>query len=68
MAKEVSDIRKVRGVKNLVEYLESINCPISESTIYRLIRAQDIPFVRPTQRVLLFDLNDIDSWLGGDTK
>lgn len=58
-------LRKIRGVKKLVEYLISINCPISEATLYRLVRRKEIPFHRPTERVLLFDLNEIDNWLGG---
>lgn len=57
-------MRKVRGVGNLVEYLKSINCPLSEATLYRLVRTSDIPFSRPAPRVLIFDLNKIDEWLG----
>lgn len=56
-------MRLVRGVKALVEYLESINCGISESTIYRLIKQDLIPYKRPTPGILIFDLNAIDSWL-----
>lgn len=50
-------MRKVRGVKALVNYLESINCPIGQSTIYALLRTKSIPFNRPAVRVLLFNLN-----------
>lgn len=59
-------MRKIRGVKKLVEYLLLVNCPISEATIYRLVRTKNIPFHRPTERVLLFDLNEIDKWLSGE--
>ena len=59
-------LRIIRGVKKLVQYLISINCPISEATLYRLVRTKEIPFHRPTERVLLFDLNEIDKWLGGE--
>lgn len=61
-------MRKVRGVKALVNYLESINCPMGQSTIYSLMRTNSIPFNRPAPRVLLFDLDDIDSWLSGKNK
>lgn len=61
-------MRKVRGVKALVDYLKSINCPIGQSTIYGLIRTNKIPYNRPTQGVLIFDLDDIDKWLGGEPK
>lgn len=59
-------MRRVRGAKALVEYLTSIQCPMSESTIYRLIRSQSIPFRRPSPQVLIFDLNAIDHWLSPD--
>ena len=58
--------RKVRGVKSLVEYLKSMNCPIGETSLYKLIRTKEIPFNRPAPRVLLFDLDEIDEWLGGN--
>ncbi|MBX8942461.1 AlpA family transcriptional regulator [Lysinibacillus sp. K60] len=61
-------MRKVRGVQALVEYLESNNCPMGKSTIYNLMRKKDIPFNKPAPGVLLFDLDDIDKWLGGETK
>ncbi|MGE7545028.1 hypothetical protein [Sporosarcina newyorkensis] len=59
-------MRKVRGVKALVEYLESIQCPMSESTIYRLVKVRKIPFRRPAPQVLIFDLDAIDHWLSSD--
>ena len=60
-------MRKVRGVKALVEYLKSINCPMSEATLYRLVKREEIPFNRPAPRVLLFDLDKIDRWLDGES-
>lgn len=59
-------MRMVRGAKALVEYLESIQCPLSESTIYRLVKVRKIPFRRPSPQVLIFDLNAIDRWLSAD--
>ncbi|MBU8644777.1 hypothetical protein KM917_21035 [Virgibacillus pantothenticus] len=56
-------MRLVRGVKSLVKYLDSINCSMSESTIYRLIKQNNIPFKRPAPGILVFDLNAIDKWL-----
>ncbi|MFJ7919706.1 helix-turn-helix transcriptional regulator [Lysinibacillus fusiformis] len=61
-------MRKVRGVKELDEYLKLNNCPMSEATLYRLVKRKEIPFNRPAPRVLLFDLDDIDKWLGGETQ
>jgi len=61
-------MRKIRGVQNLVDYLESIGCSISLSTINRLMKSNEIPFTRIADRVLIFDLNEIDEWLGEGTK
>lgn len=57
-------MRKVRGVQAVSEYLDSINCPMSASTIQRLMRTKSIPFSRPSPRIVIFDLNEIDSWIG----
>lgn len=59
-------MRKIRGVEALVNYLKSINCPMSKSTIYNLMRTKSIPFNKPTPGVLLFDLDKIDRWLDGE--
>ncbi len=56
-------MRRVRGAKGLVKYLDSIDCPMSESTIYKLLREKRIPSIRPSDRILLFDLDAIDYWL-----
>lgn len=53
----------VRGAESLVKYLTSINCPMSETTIYRLVRKKSIPFRRPSPGLLLFNLDAIDKWL-----
>ena len=58
-------MRNVRGVKQLVSYLSDIGVPISESTIYNLLRENKIPHQRPSPRVLIFNLDRIDDWLGG---
>jgi len=59
-------MRKIRGVKALVEYLKLINCPIGETTIYKLLRENKIPVVKPAPRIIIFDLDDIDKWLSGE--
>lgn len=56
-------MRNVRGAKALSNYLESIGAPISESTIYSLLRQNKIPHQRPTPRILIFNLDRIDEWL-----
>lgn len=59
-------MRKIRGVKRLCTYLQEIECPMSKSTIQRLMNDKAIPFSRPSPRVIIFDLDEIDQWLGGD--
>lgn len=56
-------MRKVRGAKALSTYLESIGCPISVATIFILLREKRIPHIRPSNRILVFDLDAIDKWL-----
>ncbi|RSL28699.1 AlpA family phage regulatory protein, partial [Salibacterium salarium] len=51
------------GVKRVSQYLRSINCPMSESTIHRCMREGAIPFKKPTPRIVLFDLDEIDKWI-----
>lgn len=57
-------MRRVRGAKALSNYLKSINCDMSESTIYRLLKTKEIPNRRPSPGILIFDLDEIDKWLG----
>lgn len=59
-------MRRARGVAELVAYLESNNCPIGRSTIYKLLKQKRIPCIRPSERILLFDLDAIDRWLSLD--
>lgn len=56
-------MRKIRGYEKLINYLASIGCPMSLSTIQRLVRQNDIPYSRPAPRVIIFDLNKIDEWI-----
>lgn len=55
--------RRVRGAENLSKYLHSEGCPMSRSTIFSLLRQNKIPHIRPSERILLFDLDAIDKWL-----
>lgn len=59
-------MRMVRGVKELVAYLASQNVKISESTIYRLKKNNEIPYTRISSRITVFDLEKIDKWLIGE--
>lgn len=59
-------MRNVRGAKALSEYMESIGAPMSESTIFTLLRQNKIPHQRPSNRILIFNLDVIDDWIKGD--
>lgn len=59
-------MRMIRGAKALSEYLESIGIPMSESTIFSLLRQDKIPHQRPSPRILVFNLDRIDEWIGAD--
>jgi len=58
-------MRKVRGIQNLIDYLSTINIPISKYAIEDALRKKAIPCARPTPRILIFDLDEIDSWVSG---
>ncbi|WP_113868439.1 helix-turn-helix transcriptional regulator [Paraliobacillus ryukyuensis] len=57
-------MRNVRGAKALSRYLDTQGVPISESTIFSLLRQGKIPHQRPSPRILVFNLDAIDEWLG----
>ena len=59
-------MRNVRGAKALSEYLESIGAPMSVSTIFALLRQNKIPHQRPSNRILIFNLDVIDKWINGE--
>lgn len=59
-------MRKVRTINALYDYLKSINCPIGKTTICKLIKENEIPHIRISGRVIIFDLDEIDKWLGGN--
>lgn len=56
-------MRVIRGAKALSEYLKLVNCDMSESTIYRFMRTESIPYKRPSTGVLIFELDAINKWL-----
>lgn len=59
-------MRVTRGAKSLSAYCTELGVPLSEATIYRLIKVNAIPFKRLSRSILVFDLNAIDRWLSAD--
>ena len=61
----MSKKRRVRGARELSEYLIAEGFPMSETTIFKLLREKKIPHLRPSARILIFDLDSIDRWIEG---
>lgn len=59
-------MRNIRGAKALSDYLSSVGVYMSESTIFTLLRQNKIPHHRPSPRILVFNLDQIDEWIGGN--
>ena len=61
-----TNIRAVKTVDKLIQYLAEHNCPIGKSTILNLIHRGEIPHVKLTSHIWIFHLDVIDQWLKGD--
>lgn len=56
-------MRKINGVKSLINYLESVNFPLEEENVHELILKREIPHNNPIGNTIIFDLNHIDWWI-----
>jgi len=56
-------LRKAVGIQSLVAYLQSVNYPLSEETVQKLIAAKRIPHQRLLGKTIIFNLDYIDSWI-----
>ncbi|MEC5422074.1 helix-turn-helix domain-containing protein [Virgibacillus sp. C22-A2] len=63
MAERRQSMRNIRGVEKLEQYLIENEVPIGQTTLYKLVREKEIPHIRISSRVLVFNLDSIDSWL-----
>jgi hypothetical protein len=61
-------MRKIHGVKNLIDYLDSVNYPISEKNLNDLILSKCIPHTSPIRSIIIFDLDHIDWWISEKRK
>lgn len=55
-------MRKVKGVKSLMAYFDSVNYPID------LIARKEVLHISPISVILQFDLNHIDWWIKAHIK
>jgi len=56
-------MRKIHGIKGLINYLASMNYPLKEADIHDLIVKREIPHSKLMSNILIFDLNHIDWWI-----
>ena len=56
-------MRKIQGIKSLLDYLSSVNYPMTEDKVKDLIMKRQIPHNRPIASIIIFDLDHIDWWL-----
>lgn len=56
-------MRKVQGIKSLIDYLDSVDYPLSEETVMELIEKRNLPHSIPIKNIIIFDLAHIDWWI-----
>ncbi|MBM7647482.1 hypothetical protein JOC78_000403 [Bacillus ectoiniformans] len=56
-------MRKVNGIKNLIDYLESVHYPMTEEQINDLITEKHIPHSKLIGNHMMFNLDHIDWWI-----
>lgn len=54
---------KIYGISKLVAYLDSAGYPLTEEQILQLIAEKDIPHLRPTQNLYVFNSDHINWWI-----
>lgn len=61
-------MRKIQGIKSLMDYLNSVDYPLSEETLNELILKRDLPHTVPIRNMIIFDLSHIDWWIAEKRK
>lgn len=56
-------MKKIQGIENLLTYLDSKECPMTEEQIRNLITQRTIPHSQPFGDMLIFDKEHIDWWV-----
>ncbi|UJF25734.1 hypothetical protein [Planococcus sp. 107-1] len=56
-------MKKIQGIENLLTYLDSKECPMTEEQIRNLITQRTIPHSQPFGDMLIFDKGHIDWWV-----
>ena len=53
-------MRKVYGTQRLIEYLHSVDYPMTEEEVNNLLLRKVIPHLSPINNILIFNLDHID--------
>jgi hypothetical protein len=61
-------LRKVYGTQRLIEYLHSVDYPMTEEEINHLLLRKAIPHLSPINNILIFNLDHIDWWIKENPK
>ena len=61
-------MRKIQGLSNLVDYLESVNYPLAAEQITDLMSKRKIPHRKAFQNTVIFNLEHIDWWIAEQRK
>lgn len=56
-------MRKVSGVKSLIDYLNKVNYPMTEEKIIDLLSSKALPHQRLVNNMIIFNLDHIDWWI-----
>lgn len=64
----VINLTKIQGVKDLLKYLESAGCPMTEEQINEGIAKRQIPHSQSYANTIFFDLRHIDWWISEQQK
>lgn len=54
---------KIQGVKSLLEYLESVDYPLSENQLHEFLARRKIPHKKSYGDTVFFDSAHIDWWI-----
>ncbi|ANU28022.1 hypothetical protein [Planococcus versutus] len=61
-------MRKIQGLPNLVNYLESVDYPLAVEEITDLMLRRKIPHRKAYKDVIIFNLEHIDWWIAEQRK
>ncbi|MDN7225903.1 hypothetical protein QWY22_12365 [Planococcus liqunii] len=61
-------MKKIQGIKNLLEYLETVGYPMTEERVQHFMAQRKIPHSQAYGDMIFFDSNHIDWWIAEQRK